>query len=93
MLPELGIENSGKKAGLHISPSFSQEKATANVSAVIYPFLQPTIIYKWLITGAGLLFIYFLVCNGKPDLGVAMSRFCWNEKSGAGCYLSGLIYI
>lgn len=63
MLSELDIEstsgNSGTKAGLHITPSYSEDKTTANVSALNYPFLQPVIILKWLGTGAGLLFIYF----------------------------------
>lgn len=61
MLTELGIEStsgsSGKKAGLHITPSYSEEKTTANVSAL--NFVQPLIILKWLRTAAGLLFIYF----------------------------------
>jgi len=63
MLAERDIEStsgsSGEKAGLRITPSHSEEKTTAHISALNYPFLQPVIILKWLGTGAGLLFIYF----------------------------------
>ena len=78
MLTEQDIEStsgsSGKKASLHISPSYSEEKATANVSALNYPFLQPMINLKWLRIRAGLFSFTFLICNGKPDLGIAMSK-------------------